>query len=227
MDSNFLETRLARVAAAIADKTRARMLCALMDGRAWTATELSVMAEVAPSTTSSHLAKLLGQSLITCVQQGRHRYYRLQSRQIAEALEGLMGLVSADRSTLRSKTPDNLRYARTCYDHMAGEVAVVLHDRLFSLGWLEGEAYTLTAEGFRQCEKLSILVQTGNSRRRLACACLDWSERRAHLGGVLGKGLLQVCETQDWIKRDLVSRELHFTTVGKRRLKTIFGIGVG
>ncbi|WP_455424499.1 ArsR/SmtB family transcription factor [Dryocola sp. LX212] len=226
MESNYLETRLAAVAAAIADKTRSRILCALMDGRAWTATELSVMAEVAPSTGSSHLAKLLDLSLIACVQQGRHRYYRLYSHQIAEALEGLMGLVSVDRSVLRSKTPHDLRYARTCYDHMAGEVAVVLHDRLFSLGWLEGEEYALTAEGYAQCERLGIKTRTGSSRRRLACGCLDWSERRVHLGGVLGTTLLQTCEAKEWIKRDLISRELHFTAAGKRGLKKVFGISV-
>ncbi|WP_435930195.1 ArsR/SmtB family transcription factor [Dryocola sp. BD613] len=226
MDNNFLETHLAAVASAIADRTRARMLCALMDGRAWTATELSVLAEVAPSTASSHLAKLMDQALIDCVQQGRHRYYRLQSSQIAGALEGLMGLLNVDRATLRSRTPDNLRYARTCYDHMAGEVAVELHDRLFTLGWLEGKDYALTAEGRAQCQRLGINAEAGSSRRSLACGCLDWSERREHLGGVLGKALLHTCELQRWVTRDLVSRELHFTGLGKRKLNAIFGIVV-
>lgn len=226
MDTHFLETRLAAVASAIADKTRARMLCALMDGRARTATELSVLSDVAPSTASSHLAKLMEQSLIVCLKQGRHRYYRLYNSQIAQALEGLMGLVCAEGTALRSKTPDNLRYARTCYDHMAGEIAVEIHDKFFTLGWLSGEEYRLTPEGLAQFDSLGIGTQRGNSKRQLACACLDWSERRAHLGGILGKSFLHFCETKEWVRRDLVSRELHFTPAGKRKLKTIFDIKV-
>ncbi|WP_227317284.1 ArsR/SmtB family transcription factor [Cedecea davisae] len=224
METNFLETRLAAVASAIADKTRASMLCALMDGRAWTATELSVMANVAPSTASSHLAKLMEQSLIACVQQGRHRYYRLYSSQIAGALEGLMGLAGLNSASLRSKTPDNLRYARTCYDHMAGEVAVAIHDSLFQLNWLEGEGYELTNHGREQLLGLGVTIDIGSSRRRQACGCLDWSERREHLGGQLGKALLHTCEQKGWVKRDLVSRELHISDTGKRRLGKVFGV---
>ncbi|EJF30432.1 winged helix-turn-helix transcriptional regulator [Enterobacter sp. Ap-916] len=224
METDFLETRLAAVAAAIADKTRASMLCALMDGRAWTATELSIMANVAPSTASSHLAKLMEQSLIACVQQGRHRYYRLHSSQIAGALEGLMGLVGRDDATMRTKTPGNLRYARTCYDHMAGEIAVALHDALFRLRWLEGEEYVVTARGEEQLLLLGVNVESGASRRRYACGCLDWSERREHLGGQLGKALLHTCEQKGWMRRDLVSRELHVSESGKRKLAGLFGV---
>lgn len=224
METHFLESGLAAVAAAIADKTRASMLCALMDGRAWTATELSIMAGVAPSTASSHLAKLMEQSLIACVQQGRHRYYRLYSGQIASALEGLMGLVGRDNMAMRTKTPANLRYARTCYDHMAGEIAVELHDALFRLNWLESEEYCVTAHGKEQLLLLGVNTETGSSHRRYACGCLDWSERREHLGGQLGKALLHACEQKGWMRRDLVSRELHLSVSGKRKLAATFGV---
>ncbi len=134
-----IEDRLAALSAAIADRTRARMLCLLMDGRAYTATELSAAVEVAPSTASAHLAKLLEQRLIACVKQGRYRYFRLAGQPVAEALEGLMALAGVPRPSVKSSTPTTLQYARTCYDHMAGEVAVKLHDRLHALNWLSGE----------------------------------------------------------------------------------------
>ncbi|MCP9758684.1 transcriptional regulator [Aquitalea sp. S1-19] len=224
MNDDFLESRLAAVAAAVADKTRATMLCALMDGRAYTATELSVVADVAASTASSHLARLLEQHLIDCVPQGRHRYFRIASRQVAEALEALMGLVGSDKATIRSKTPDNLRFARTCYDHMAGEVAVALHDRFIGLGWLHSESYHLSDDGKLQLSSFGVNCEPSASRRRFACACLDWSERQSHLGGQLGAALLQAFERQRWVIRQLDSRELLLTANGRKALSNLYGL---
>jgi DNA-binding transcriptional ArsR family regulator len=224
MDGTLIEHRLAALAAAIADKARARMLCALMDGRAYTATELSTVAEVAASTASSHLARLSKQQLIACVQQGRHRYFRIASRQVAEALETLMGLAGADKVTVRSSTPSHLRFARTCYDHMAGEVAVALHDRLMELGWLDCESYALSADGKAELSRFGVDCNPSASRRRFACACLDWSERHAHLGGQLGAALLQAFEQQGWVRRQLDGRELQLTLQGKRALAERFGL---
>lgn len=152
-----LEDRLAALSAAIADRTRARMLCLLMDGRAYTATELSAAVEVAPSTASAHLAKLLEQRLIACVKQGRYRYFRLAGQPVAEALEGLMALAGVPRPSVKSSTPTTLQYARTCYDHMAGEVAVKLHDRLHALNWLSGEEdYRLSDAGQAALARLGV-----------------------------------------------------------------------
>jgi hypothetical protein len=137
-----------------------------------------------------------------------------------------MGLVGRDDAALRTKTPSNLRYARTCYDHMAGEIAVALHDALFRLNWLEGEEYAVTAHGKEQLLLLGVSAEAGSSRRRYACGCLDWSERREHLGGQLGKALLHACEEKGWMRRDLVSRELHVSESGKRRLATTFGVAL-
>lgn len=226
MEDDFLEKRLAAVAAAVADKTRATMLCALMDGRAYTATELSVVADVAASTASSHLARLLEQHLIECVPQGRHRYFRIANRQVAAALETLMGLVSPDKATIRSNTPANLRFARTCYDHMAGELAVALHDSLVERGWLHAEHYELSTEGRLQLSRLGVDCSPTASRRRFACACLDWSERQSHLGGQLGAALLQACERQGWVMRQLDSRELQLTASGRQSLKKLYGLAL-
>lgn len=152
-----IEDRLAALSAAIADRTRARMLCLLMDGRAYTATELSAAVEVAPSTASAHLAKLLEQRLIACVKQGRYRYFRLAGQPVADALEGLMALAGVPRPSVKSSTPTTLQYARTCYDHMAGEVAVKLHDRLHALNWLAGEEdYRLSDAGQAALTRLGV-----------------------------------------------------------------------
>ncbi|WP_375058614.1 ArsR/SmtB family transcription factor [Zobellella sp. DQSA1] len=212
------------MAAAVADKARVKMLCTLMDGRAYTATELSLAAEVAPSTASSHLARLLEQRLIDCLPQGRHRYFRLAGPQVAEALETMMGLAGADRAVIRSRTPPALRFARTCYDHMAGELAVTLHDRLFELGWFDEGRYRLSEAGQCQLERLGIDHHARTTRRRFACACLDWSERRVHLGGQLGATLLLTFERKDWLRRRLDSRELALTDKGHQALGKHFNL---
>lgn len=140
-EQDTLEQGLAQVAAAIADSSRARMLCALMDGRAWTATELSTVAEVSASTASSHLAMLQQQGLTACVRQGKYRYYRIANHEVARVVEQLMGLV--EQGSLRSKTPERLRFARTCFDHLAGELGVRLHDSLIARGWLDASSKQL------------------------------------------------------------------------------------
>ncbi|MNJ27247.1 Helix-turn-helix domain protein [compost metagenome] len=218
-----LEQGLAQVAAAIADGSRARMLCALMDGRAWTATELSLVAEVSASTASSHLARLQQQGLTACVRQGKHRYYRIASHDVALVVEQLMGLVDMGTGALRSKTPERLRFARSCYDHLAGELGVRLHDGLMSQGWLEAEGHGLTPQGEQHLGQLGIdCVATG--KRPFACHCLDWSERRMHLGGQLGARLLGHMLNKRWLVRGLESRELTLTPKGKRQLQRQLGI---
>ncbi len=223
MDEQHLEQRLADVAAAVADKTRSGMLCLLMDGRAYTATELAAATSVSASTASSHLARLVEQRLVQCTPQGRHRYFSITSPQVANALETLMGLVGARVRNIHSHTPQHLRFARTCYDHMAGEMAVALHDRLIALGWLDGDTYQLNAPGMQALAQLGVAWPSA-SRRRFACACLDWSERQAHLGGQLGAALLQAFERQHWVERQLESRELTLTSGGRKALDRYFGL---
>ncbi|HCR2977355.1 TPA: helix-turn-helix transcriptional regulator [Serratia marcescens] len=222
-----IEDRLAALSAAIADRTRARMLCLLMDGRAYTATELSAAVEIAPSTASAHLAKLLEQRLIACVKQGRYRYFRLAGQPVAAALEGLMALAGAPRPSVKSSTPTSLQYARTCYDHMAGEVAVKLHDRLHALNWLTGEEdYRLSDIGQAALARLGVDCSPAPTRRRFACGCLDWSERRSHLGGALGAALLAAFIQRGWIVRRLDSRELQLPPAGKKALAAHFDLTV-
>jgi hypothetical protein len=187
---------VSRLAAAIGEPARARILYCLMDGH-----------------------------------QGKHRYYRLGGRNVARALEALSVLAGAPRAAFVPRTPSRLRAARTCYDHLAGKLGVAFLDRFEALRWLSGgavgseRAYELTREGARACAALGIDVQaTGALRRRFAYACLDWSERRPHLGGALGAALLQVALKRSWLVQDLDSRALEVTRRGRREMLTRFGV---
>jgi len=219
---------LAQLAGAIAEPARARMLCSLLDGHARTATELATLAEVGASTASAHLSRLRDDGLLSMVAQGKHRYYRLASTEVARALEALLVVAGVPATPFSPSTPDRLRQARTCYDHMAGTVAVTVHDQLLAQGWLlddEGE-YRLSEAGAAGMAALGIDVpQLHKQRRRFACACLDWSERRAHLGGALGTAILQLALRQRWAERELDSRALRLTPAGERRLLAAFGGG--
>lgn len=229
MDAFTADTHLARLAGAIAEPARARMLCCLLDGHARTATELAAVGEVAASTASAHLARLKEQRLVESVAQGKHRYFRLAGSEVAAVLEGLLVVAGAPRSEFRPTAPSRLRAARTCYDHMAGTAGVALHDRLHAQGWLqttaEGDAYALTSEGAIALESLGIdIEQARASRRRFACACLDWSERRPHLGGALGAAWLQLSLRRGWVRQALDGRELALTPMAQREMPELFGL---
>ena len=222
------DDRLARLAGAIAEPARARMLCCLMDGHARTATELAAVAEVAPSTASVHLARLREQRLVDYVAQGKHRYFRLAGSDVAAALEGLMVLAGVPRASFQPSTPSRLRAARTCYDHVAGAAGVALHDRLFAQGWLAttgGDGYALTADGAIALESLGLDIDVvRRTRRRFACACIDWSERRPHLGGALGAAWLQLALRRGWARQAAGDRALTLTPKAQRELPELFGL---
>jgi DNA-binding transcriptional ArsR family regulator len=229
MDVPSADTHLARLAGAIAEPARARMLCCLLDGHARTATELAAVGEVAASTASAHLARLKEQRLVESVAQGKHRYFRLAGSEVAAVLEGLLVVAGAPRSEFQPSTPSRLRAARTCYDHMAGTAGVALHDRLHAQGWLqaagEGDDYELTADGAVALESLGIDIEGARrSRRRFACACLDWSERRPHLGGALGAAWLQLSLRRGWVRQALDGRALALTPKAQREMPELFGL---
>lgn len=218
------------IAAAIAEPARTRMLYCLMDGHARTSTELAVVAEVSPSTASVHLSRLLEQQLVKVTTQGRYRYYSLENASVAAALEALTVLAGKSRGEFVPNTPPRLRAARTCYDHMAGAVAVSLNQRFLAEAWLVEDAgqdgnYELTGKGAGVFAAAGVDLDSARSqRRRFACACLDWSERRPHLAGALGAALLQMALKRRWLVKDLDSRALKLTAAGKRELKARFGV---
>jgi DNA-binding transcriptional ArsR family regulator len=224
------DASLSGIAAAIAEPARARMLCCLMDGHARTSTELAGVAEVSPSTASVHLARLKEQHLVNVLAQGKHRYYSLAGASVAAALEALMVVAGGSRDRFVPSTPSRLRAARTCYDHLAGAVAVLLHDRFKERGWLEDSPagdgdYDLTESGAKAIESLGIDLEAVRAlRRRFACSCVDWSERRPHLAGALGAALLTVALKRKWVVRDLDSRALSVTRIGVREMRTRFDV---
>ena len=220
----------AGIAAAIGDPSRAKMLYCLLDGRARTSTELAIVAGVSPSTASAHLQRLTSQNLAKVSVQGKHRYYSLHGAGVAGVLESLSVLAGDVRGTFVPSTPLHLRAARTCYDHLAGNLAVALHDRLLETGWLspgstDAAAYDVTPCGARELGALGIDVDATRAlRRRFAYACLDWSERRPHLGGAIGAALLSLSVRRKWVEHELDSRALFVTSLGRRELGKRFGI---
>ena len=225
------DVRMAEVAALVGDPARANILAALMGGRALTAGELVYAAGVSPQTTSGHLGKLTEGRLIACVKQGRHRYYRIATPRVAEMLEGIMAVVadSPPRHRPPSKLDDAMRTARTCYDHFAGKLGVGLTDALCTRGHLElaDDGGEVIDSGVAFFQEFGIDLSAARSRRRIFCRpCLDWTERRPHLGGSVGAALAQRCFDLGWLERMRDSRALLVTPKGRRGLSDLFGLSL-
>ncbi len=220
---------IAYVAALIGDPARANMLTTLMSGKALTVSELSAEAGVTMQTASSHLSKLESSGLLRMRKQGRHKYFALASDDVAHVLEGLMGL-AAGTGRLRTRPGPKdgaLRRARVCYNHLAGEMGTRMFDSLTARGRLalEGEDVRLTASGEAFVEEFGIsLRDLRTSRSPLCRVCLDWSERRSHLSGSLGRAFLDRFETLSWARRDPNSRVVHFTPPGVRHFARLFAL---
>ncbi|MEX3976976.1 ArsR/SmtB family transcription factor [Paraburkholderia caribensis] len=222
---------LSRIGALLADPGRAAMLWALMDGTARPAGELTLIAGLSPSAASAHLARLTDGGLLALEVRGRHRYFRIASAEIASTIEALANVAQAtapQRTVPRPArtVPVDMRYARTCYDHMAGEVAVRVYERLIGGGLLavHGDALEATSNGTALLAQWGIDVsQQRGRRRRFACTCPDWSERRPHLGGALGAALLDSWSSQGWVERTERPRILRVTPIGHRQFDAFLG----
>lgn len=220
-----VDSAVPAIAAAIGEPARARMLYSLMDGHARTSTELAIVAEVSPSTASFHLKRLETAGLIKALSQGKHRYYSLEGSRVATVLESLSVLAGKPRDRFVPNTPKRLCAARTCYDHIAGTLGVLLHNRLLELDWLS--SYEPTAAGTEGLEALGVdVVALHALRRTFASPCLDWSERRPHIAGALGAGLLTLALKRKWVSQDLDSRALDITSTGRREMRFRLGIHV-
>lgn len=222
---------VSRIAAAIGAPARARILYCLLDGHACTSTELAVVADVSPSTASVHLNLLTAERLIKVHVQGKHRYFSLEGPNVARTLESLSVLAGGPSNKFVPTTPNPLRAARTCYDHLAGALGVSLHNRFIALRWLANrsnggeDSYDLTSAGTKAFEALGIDVSAARGlRRRFAYACLDWSERQPHIGGALAAALLKTALKRKWVIEALDSRALSVTTLGRRELQSRFGV---
>jgi DNA-binding transcriptional ArsR family regulator len=224
------ENRIAEIAAMIGDVSRSAILCVLMDGRAFTAGELASFANISPPTASAHLGKLTAAGLITCLQQGRHRYYRIASSDVADVLEALSVMAAAGPKSFRAPGPKDqaMRRARSCYDHLAGHLAVTVADALERQGHihLADGAASVSDSGRRFfCDFGLDLEALPSGRRELCRACLDWSQRRYHIGGRLGAALLEVFLDRQWLRRTQGSRGLTVTRAGEAGFAREFGAG--
>jgi DNA-binding transcriptional ArsR family regulator len=220
---------LAEVAALVGDPARANILCALLDGRALTAGELAYAANVSPQTTSGHLAKLTQAHLLDALKQGRHRYYRIATPQVAQMLESIMAvaLQTPPRHRPASRVDEAMRTARTCYDHLAGRLGVGLADTLCGRGHvvLAEDGGEVTPQGHQFFDRFGVtLVKT---RQRIFCrACVDWTERRPHLAGAVGAALASRCFDLGWLRRMREGRALAITPVGRTGLYEVFDLSL-
>ncbi|HET8613406.1 MAG TPA: winged helix-turn-helix domain-containing protein [Sphingomonas sp.] len=221
--------RVAEIGALVGDPARAAMLTALLDGRALSAGELAACAGVAPQTASGHLARLAAAGLIRVERQGRRRYHRLASADVAAMLESMhvAGERAAPRPIRTGPADAALRAARSCYDHLAGRLAVDLADALTARGWvdLEGGDDGLSAAGAKALAEWGVDVPALRTAKRRFCRpCLDWSERRPHVAGALGAAILDRGLALGWLRRRSDSRALIVTPIGAAGFRSRFGI---
>jgi DNA-binding transcriptional ArsR family regulator len=225
---------LAATAALLGEPARAAMLEALFAGQALTATELAKVAGIAAPTASAHLARLVEGGLVTVHVQGRHRYHSLASEEVAAALESLGNLTLATAPVRRWPHDEVLRDARLCWDHLAGRLGVALHRGLTERGWLAPApgGWATTPAGAAGLAALGVDLAAATTARRFACDCMDWSERRPHLAGGLGREFAACCLARGWVHRvapaagaaALARRRLVLTPEGARRLHEALGV---
>ena len=226
---------LSEVAALMGDPARAAMLQLLMDGRAHTASDLAHAAGVTAQTASGHLARMVEANLLAGRAQGRNRFYRLASGDVAHAIESLMALAGeraqpAATTAAWRRDPD-LRFCRTCYDHLAGQVGTAVTDALTRSGYIEPKGardWTLTDPGELFCRRIGIDVPGARraGSRHFARQCLDWSERRPHISGALGAAIADTFFRRGWAEKLRRSRTVRLTDSGRRALTSHFGTAV-
>jgi len=230
---------LASIAALVGEPARAAMLVTLMDGRALTAGELGSAAGVLPSTASGHLARMLEAGLVAVQQQGRHRYYRIASPSVAVMLESMMSLSGELAEASQQRRPvvtgprdTALRRARICYDHLAGELAVGIADVMAARGHLELgiDGGAVTDSGMNFLAGLGVDLSPAVHRKTSAAAfcrpCLDWSERRPHLAGLVGRAIYRALSEKNWLRRSGSGRAIAITPLGALQLKKAFDLEI-
>jgi len=223
---------MVEIAALVGDTARATMLAALMGGQALTSSELASLAHVSRSTASGHLSKLVNARLLAVTQKRRNRYYRIASPLVAKMLESVKAVAAIEtpaRYRPRSAQDDALRFARTCYDHVAGKLGVAIADALVTARFivLTEEGGEVTKAGARFFTQFGAELNSRPGSRRIFCrACLDWSERRYHVAGLVGAEIWRRCLELGWLTRRRDTRAVGVTPAGRRGLRDTFGINL-
>ena len=223
-------SRLSVIGTAMADPNRAAMLSALQSGRAHSAGELARWVGVAPSTASKHLAKLVDSGLVVIEPAGRNRFYRIASFEVADLLETIDAIDLPETNRPRRPPAGSaLAYARSCYDHLAGELGVAMHDSMARKGWIEhDDGPRLTELGIEGLSKIGVDVATIRQGRRPALrTCLDWTQRKHHVAGAAGAALLDFMLAERWLRRATDHRVLQITDVGIDAFRNHFGVVPG
>ena len=226
-----MEEQFIKIATLIGDPTRASIMWALLDGKAFTATELAIVANTSPQNISMHLVKLLDADLLCVEKQGRHKYYRFSNKEIAYAIEGMANLISrpvvSDKKVVGKLPP--IKYCRTCYDHLAGKIGVALTNSLVEQNIIidANTNFEISLEGEKWFSDFGINIEELKKQRRLFLKpCLDWSERKNHMAGSLAASLLNKMIANDWLRKTTNSRAIIITGKGEKELLRYFKIVV-
>jgi DNA-binding transcriptional ArsR family regulator len=226
-----MEDQFIKTASLIGDPTRASILWTLLDGRAFTATELAVSANTSPQNISMHLGKLLEADLLCVEKQGRHKYYRFSNKEVAYAVEAMANLVPKPEVSLKNKSENYppIKFCRTCYDHLAGKIGVALTDSLLEQKIIieKNNAYEISPEGEKWFSRFGINIEESQKQKRIFLKpCLDWSERRNHIAGSIGALLLNKMIAEDWLRKTKDSRAMIITGKGEKELLKNFKIAL-
>ncbi|QDW18785.1 helix-turn-helix transcriptional regulator [Flavobacterium sp. KBS0721] len=224
-----MEDQFIKTATLIGDATRASILWNLLDGKAFTATELAIAIETSAQNISMHLGKLLDADLISVEKQGRHKYYRFSNKEVAYAVEAMANLIPKPEISAKKKTENYppIKYCRTCYDHLAGKIGVALADSLLEQKIIieKNNTFEVTSEGEKWFSDFGVNIGDAKKQKRIFLKpCLDWSERRYHIAGSVGTLLLNKMLEQDWIRRTKDSRVIIITGKGEKEMLKSFKI---
>lgn len=225
------ENTFIALSALIGESARAKMLWNLLDGKAYTATELALAADISSTSASNHLSKLLEAELLKVEVQGRHRYYAFARPEVAYVIESMANLSNKTTHTNKEdkQAVAGIKYCRSCYDHLAGQVGVRITEALETKKLIRkfNREYIITGKGWQWLSQLDIHNEhIENGRRSLARQCLDWSERKPHMAGQIGALLMQKMLERNWLRKMQFSRELIITSKGKKSIYELLGIQV-
>ena len=225
-----MKNQIKQITDLIGDPIRMTVLWTLLDGRAYTATELTIVTDTSAQNMSMHLNKLVKAQLLSVEKQGRHKYYRIYNQDVAYAVEAMTNLIPQKRQPHEDREIDSgIKYCRTCYDHLAGKIGVSITEKLVAdkLIELKDKTYVITEKGIDFFEALNISIdQLQKQRRSFARPCLDWSERKYHLAGALGAAFLNKMVELDWLRREQDTRVMIPTAKGSNEIYKMLKIKI-